>query len=414
MKRFLLIGLLRLLTGLAQFSAVMLLAASLSLESLGTYSLLAIFLTYAVQLGGLNFYTYTLREQAVVGRDGWPAILQRQFVFLAASTLTFCVLIIALQGLRIVQLPALEWFLPLVVLTVFNTQHENFLVGAGWPVAAALNLFIRTCWVYGLAVVNIMAPDLITLGSVLSAWTLSELVGAAFILAILMRRRLLPLRWFGLDLKWLKSGLGVGLGYTALGLLLIVSFSIQRVVLAGVEGDAAVGVFHFFFVVSVFGPNLLEASLFAILLPKLVARARAEGGATLPFPEILPFTVLGLLGACGLVVLYFLMPFLIEMLGKQELAQYMGVLPITAMYAMLYTIARIFHYNLYAANADRWLLMVNAVTCATACVTSLVLVMAFGINGAAWALLATGATLLIGNSLPFISHTARKIALHRS
>src|SRR5690349_704361 len=110
MKRFIVIGLLRLLTGLAQFSVVIMLTASLSLENLGTYSLLVIFLTYSVQLAGLNFYTYTLREQAVVGRAGWPALLQRQFIFLTASTLTLCVLLVALQGLEAIEVPALQWF----------------------------------------------------------------------------------------------------------------------------------------------------------------------------------------------------------------------------------------------------------------------------------------------------------------
>lgn len=410
MKQFFLTGVLRLVTGLGQFAVVIFLTASLSLENLGTYSLLVIYLTYAAQVAGLNFYTYVLREQAVVGRAGWSGLLQRQWVFLAISTTLVCLAIACLEGMGVLRLPAIGWFVPLLALSVLNAQHENFLIGAGWPVEAAVSLLIRTSWIYAVILLNFVTSR-ISFDLVLAAWLLAELIGAVFTLSIFAQRGLLTWRWLGLDINWLLRGIKVGFHYTILGVFLIASFSIQRVVLGHLDGDAAVGIFHFFYIISVFGPNLLEASLFAVLLPKLIARSRAQSSATLLFPAPWTFALLGGLGAAGLTVLYFLLPFFIHLLGKSELIPYLDIFPITAAYAILYTVARVFHYSLYAANADRWLLFLYGGTCAVACVASIALVMKFGVDGAAWALFAAGVTLLAGSSLPFLSKRMKRVAL---
>lgn len=413
MRHFLIIGLLRLLTGMAQFAAIVLLTATLSLGELGTYSLLVIFLTYAAQLAGLNLNTFVLREQGTTPRSEWPALLQRQWTFLAVSTTIVSLSIAALHWSGLLQVPTIGWFLVLLTLTTFNMQHESFLLGAGRATSAAFNLLFRTGWVYILAIINWLHPGEVSLETVLIGWTLAELLGCCVVVAILARDQLLPSSPFMLDRKWLKHGLGIGAQYTVLGLFLIVSFSVQRVVIGGVEGAAAVGIFHFFYATSVFGPNLLEASLFAILLPKLIARAKNLPAGELGMPPLWSFALLGGLGLVGLSVLYFLLPLGIGLLGKAELTSHMGLFPLTAGYAIFYTLARVFHYGLYSANADRWLLGVNAVACVVACATSFAFIGGAGITGGGWSLLLTGMVLLAGNSLPYWSETIRRIALAR-
>jgi O-antigen/teichoic acid export membrane protein len=246
-----------------------------------------------------------------------------------------------------------------------------------------------------------------TLQAILSMWACAEVLGFLFTAILLARARLLPTRWYGIDRNWLLKGLRVGTHYTALGLLLIVSFSVQRVALGHLLDGQAVGIFHFFFVISVFGPNLLEASLFAIYLPRLIANSASRKRPALQFPSRLSLALLAGGGAVGLAVLYAILPIFTRMLGKPELLAYGSLFAFTATYALLYTVARAFHYSLYAAQADRWLLKVNAAVCSIACVTSFVFVSYFGLQGAGWSLLLSGFLLLAGNCLPFLSESVR-------
>lgn len=413
MKQFLVIGILRLVTGVAQFAVIVLLTAVLSLQELGTYSLLVIFLTYASQVASLSFSTFVLRELGATERAEWPGLLQRQGIFLVGSTALVSVFVVLGQLLGVVQTPSIVWFAILLALTVFNTQHESFLIGAGKAVPAALNLLIRTCWIYCVGIITLTGWVVLDLDIVLMSWVCAELSGAFFVGVTLWRADMLPRRWMGFDAAWVRRGIGVGIQYTLLGLCIIVSSSIQRVMLNYMVDAEAVGIFHFYYVVSVFGPNLLEASLFAILLPKLIATARIRD-RDLRLPPIWSFGLLAGLGTAGLLILFFLLPIFMQTLGKPELASHIDLFMFTAGYAIIYTVARVFHYGLYSAKADWWLLLVNGIACAVACLSSLLFIYQAGLNGAAYSLLLTGICLLIGNCLPYWNSALRHKVLARS
>lgn len=413
-RQFLTIGSLRLVTGATQFAVIIFLATILSLDELGQYSLAVIYLTYAIQLTGLNLHTYALRDQATVSRDKWPALLQQQWIFLAISTTAVVALISMLQCSQVLQLPTLPYFSALLFLGALNTQNENFLVGASRPISSAISLLLRASWIYAVILLNLGLSRPMTLQAILSMWTCAEILGLLFSLTLLARARLLPTRWYGINKNWLLKGLRVGTHYTVLGLLLIVSFSVQRVALGHLLDGQAVGIFHFFFVISVFGPNLLEASLFAIYLPRLIANSASRNLPSLQLPSRLSLALLAGGGAIGLAVLYAILPVFTRILGKPELLEYSSLFAFTATYALLYTVARAFHYSLYAAQADRWLLKVNAMVCFIACTTSFVFVSYFGLQGAGWSLLLSGFSLLAGNCVPFFNTSVRESVIGKN
>lgn len=400
MKAFLTIGLLRLVTGFGQFAVVLFLAVALSIADLGAYSLLVIFVGYGTQVAGLAFYAYVTREIVLSARENWPGILFQKWAFLLSSTTLVALAIFVAEALGLVAIPGLGIFVALLALSVFNTQHENLLIAIGRPLGAALNLLVRTSWIYALILAHLLAGSSIQLEHVYLAWIAAEALAALFVLANLWRERILPTRRYPLDVPWLKRGVRVGAQFAIMGLLLLVTVTVQRVVLGGVEDATLVGIMHFFFVISTFGPNLLEASLYAVILPRLITSAKVAGNP-LALPPLWIFALLPGCGVLGLAVLYMILPFALPLIGKPELTIHMSIFWFTAAYALLYTTARIFHYTLYAAGEDQWLLSAYAVACAAATGSSIVLVKADGLNGALWSLVIAGATLLLVLVLPF-------------
>lgn len=400
--QFILIGLLRLITGVAQFGVILFLAAVLSIKSLGIYAFFTVVLGYFSQVAGFNFNTYLQREQGRRSVGEWPELLMQQWRFLGCSLLVAFVGAIPLFTFDFMPVEHAPCFLGILVLTVANGQFENFLVGAGKPVPATFNLMLRSIWVVPLALVAWSDAAPVTLHTVFTAWLLAELAAVVLVLLRMGLLGYLPRRWYPVDRAWIWSGVKVGAQYTVWALLLLLTVSVQRVILSRTHTEEDVGVFHFFYVISVFLPNLLEASLYAMLLPKLIARHQ-PGGASSLFPDRLPFVVLVGGGATGLLAVWIVLPHGLSLLGKEELLQHQHLFAFTAAYALLYTTARVFHYQLYVSHRDRELGHAYIRSAFVAAVASLLFIPAYGLTGAAAALVLSGLALVAACAWPFVA-----------
>lgn len=401
-RQFIVIGLLRLVTGMAQFGVILFLAAALSLTSLGVYAFFTVFLGYFSQVAGFNFNTYLQREQGCNPVEAWPGLLMQQWRFLGCSLGLALVGVVPLFYFDFLAIGYAPYFLGILVLTVLNAQCENFMVGAGRPVSATCNLLLRSVWIAPLFAFGWRQPGSLTLHAVFGAWMLAELVALVVLLVRMGLLGYLPRRWYPTDAAWIRAGVKVGAQYTVWALLLLLTVSIQRVVLSRSHTEEDVGIFHFFYVISVFLPNLLEASLYAILLPKLIAGHHAGGGHA-GFPPRLPFAVLVGGGGLGLLVVWLLLPFGLALLQKRELLQHQHLFVYTAIYALLYTTARIFHYQLYVSHRDRALGLAYLRAALVAGVASLVLIPAYGLDGAAISLVISGLALAGSCAWPYLS-----------
>lgn len=393
---------LRLAAGIFQFSTVLYITRYLSLGELGNYSLFVIILGYFTQLTGFSFSTFLIRELAAHERAAWPSLLLQQLRFQSWSY-GLALAIGAGAVLAGVAPPGYAAaFGVLLGLALINSAFENYMVGTGHPLPAALNVLLRAGWIVPLATVSWLGWVQPSLAAVFVAWTAGEVLATIALFAQIVARGLFPAAVPPVDRVWIARGFRVGVGYTVLAVLLLVTMSVQRVVLGHYHAQELVGIFHFYFVVSVFVPNLLEASLYALILPRLVKRNQSEGEGRLLAPDPKLFLLLLGLGGLAIAAVAVGLSFVLPWLGKSELLAYRYLLAFTGPWALLYTASRVFHYQLYAAHRDMAMLAACGAACAVACVVSLVLVPAGGLQGAVTALVISGTALALAFATPFV------------
>lgn len=401
-RSFLIIAVLRLLTGITQFTLILLLASSLSLEDFGVYTMFTIYASYFALLAGFNFHTYTIREMGRVDRECWPNLFVQSGYFIFFNGCFVILLAMLLYCLKVVYQEVLLFFLLILIFTTINNQVENFLVGAGYPTHSALSIFIKVLWILPLLLlVKVYKFDL-SLSSVFLAWIVSEFFALIYLAIVLYYLRLTPSVTISINYSWIIKGWKVGLRYTFLGLLLTAAITIQRVILGETHSKEDVGVFQIFFTITVFLPNLIESSVFAVLLPKLIKKSNEAGAGVILVPRyILSLFLLAAVSTC-LIVVYMMLPFILSIFGKKELTEYKSVFVYIAIYSLLYFSSRLFHYQLYSASKDRILIYVNIVSFSVALLSSILFIPPFGIMGAAYSLVMTGLTMLVLCSLPFL------------
>jgi O-antigen/teichoic acid export membrane protein len=400
LKRFIGIGALRLCNGFAQFGVILFVTKALSVADLGTYALVAILLGYFSQGAGFTFYSYVSRELARFDRAQWPSLLFQHWLFMLAGIAGAAVIAALLFHSSLIVLDHGGMFVALLALTVINNQHENFLVSTGHPVHASINLCARGLWILPLASAHFLWDVPVGIRGVLLSWIGAEALAAGFVLFQAKRLGLLPERVYPINLDWIFRGIKVGGSYTCLSLLLLLTISVQRVVLKHVQGDEGVGIFHFYHSIAVFIPNLLEATLFAIILPKLIAAGAAQNEGEPGFPPLRQFGILLGVGGAGLFVVFLCLPYALDVLQRAVLKENRHLFLFTAGFALLYSASRIFHYQLYSRHKDRYLIQGNIAACAVACITAIVLIPRYGLEGAGVSALLTGLAMMIALGWP--------------
>ena len=395
------IGVLRLLTGIAQFAVILLITSALTLQDVGSYTLFTIFLNYTAQIAGFSVYTYFSRILATASRGEVGTILYQVWAALALCAGSTILGTLILIWCGVIEVGHLYLFLFLVLISVFNVQHENVLIAVGNPFLAAITLFVKNIWAYGLFAGYYLGGFEVSLNIIYFSWALSESFAASTILIYLFLNGMLPTVVTPIDFALIRRALVASSKYTALSLLLVLTITVQRVVLSLDDGEKYVGVFHFFYVISVFGPNLVEAAIYAVLLPKLI-RASASAGYALRPPSLQVMALMLITSAVGLSVLYLMLPSALAFLGKPELVVHMKVAWATMAFALLYTTSRGFHYQLYAAGADNWILGSYILSALVGCSTSYFLTLQYGLTGASISLVLTGLTMAAVLSSPFV------------
>ncbi len=402
-RAFFVIALLRLLTGIAQFTLILLLASNLSLEEYGIYTMFTIYASYFALLAGFNFHTYTIREMGRVDRECWPNLLAQSGYFIFVNGCFVILLAISLYYLKFVYQEVFLFFILILIFTTINNQVENFLVGAGYPTHSAVNIFIRVLWILPLLLLVQGCKFDLSLSSVFLAWIASEFFALIYLAIVLYYLKLTPLVPVSLNYSWIIKGWKVGSRYTFLGLLLTAAITIQRVILGETHSKEDVGVFQIFFTITVFLPNLIESSIFAVLLPKLIKESNEAGAGVILLPRYTLALFLLAVISMVLIVIYLTLPFVLSIFGKNELTEYKSVFVYMALYSLLYFSSRLFHYQLYSASKDRILINVNIASFSVALLSSILFIPPFGIMGAAYSLVMTGLTMLVMCSLPFLS-----------
>jgi len=360
-----------------------------------------IILGYFTIIATLNFPTYLLREIAMKPCQQWGQMLFHQWIFLSLNAIPVILLVIGACAINLIEFKYLFHFILLLILVTTNNQYENFHVAVKKPAWGAAMLLLRSSWIIPLFVLNYFGFLSRELSYVFIVWATTELVTVIISSILVVRWGYFPERFYKIDLRWIHKGVRVGIGYSLLALLLMLIVNIQRVILGQYHSSDSVGAFHFYYMISVFFPNLIEATVFAIVLPNMIVKNKQTNIEKLAMPEKKYLYSMILLSFTSIISVASFLPCVLNVVGKSKLLEYRYLFYYTGIFAMLYSIARIFHYQLFSSHKDRLLGIVYCISGIISVLSSFAIIPKYGLKGAGVSLVISGGSYLMIIIIPF-------------
>jgi len=365
---------LRGVTLLSKFILMVFLAKLVPPEDVGLYGLFLVTVTFALDVVGLDFYTYAQREMLSRARAEWWGVVRNQLSFYGVTYVIVLpvVLLIFLGGLLPWSL--VGWFYLLLTLEYLSQECFRLLVAVQKPVAANLALFLRSgAWVYVVVAALWYRPNLRELSSVWLGWSIGS--GMSILLAIYFLREVFRQQWrttSQVDWPWIRRGLRVAVIFLSGTLIFRFMFSVDRYVLDFIAGREAVGVYTFFMSIANAMIAVVEAGVVLQYYPKMIQAFRRGDIETyrghykmLLFGIVVSITAY--LGGIGIVI----SPVL-KFVGREEYISQIGVLWCLLAAMSIYALGLVPHYELFARGGDKYILGSNLVAVA-------VLLMAFAV-----------------------------------
>lgn len=399
-RNFIAVGGLRFLAAIGQLAGTLYLTARLPLSELGVYALFTICLGYATQFAGFGFNAYLVREVARGPRERWSWFLWQHWLFLAFSVSVVALMATTAAGFQLMAGESTGIFCVLVALGALNNQLENFMVAISRPISSTVNQLLRSAWVLPLLFWG--GPGELSVIDVYLALALAEALAGSLMLLRLWQIGVLPKGSLRVDGGWVRNGVVTGGRYTILSLSLLISITVQRVVLGTSHGEYAVGVFQFYYWIVSFPQSLIESTMYAIITPAIIAKNATRPEKARRPPERERFVLLLGGGALSLVGVFIMLPYAAQVIGRSELLEERHLFPFMGVYALAYAGYRIFFHQHYAQGGDRFLMWAHLLGAAGAVILSCLLIPVYGLLGAAISMALTAVILLLLFCMPYL------------
>jgi O-antigen/teichoic acid export membrane protein len=392
----------------SRFLLSVLLARMLSPGEMGQYGLITAVLAFALLATGLEFYSHTLREMVPASPAKRAQIIGDQ---VALGLVAFLV-IGAVVGIAVLagQFPLwlAPWFLLILATEHVSLEATRILIITSRPIRAYIGVFLRGgIWVYAITPLMLAEPSTRSLGTVLSWWTFGGVLSILFAAFSLRELPWRELRNKRPDWKWIGAGLRTARPFmlTAVGALTI-SY-VDRFMIDGIVGRSALGIYTFYSTIAI-GLLSLGASISQQFLPKIIVGFASGVEAYQKVIRSFFWSMLGVAGGLIALAAAIIVP-LLMFLQLKGYAESVGVFFLMLPGVLLRVLADVPSYALYAARADRDLLVCNLGAAVISVALNLIFIPVMGIYGAALSSCAASALLLLGLTLL----TTRRIRNYR-
>lgn len=406
---------LRGITLLSKFFLLIYIAKVLPIEDLGVYGLFVATLGFFLYFLGVDFYTYTTRELIGLAKEKWIYIIRDQFVFYVLVYAIFAPIILAVFYSGLLEWKYLWWFYCLLIVEHISQELYRLLVVMREPLKANIMLFIRSgLWCYIVISIMYQWPNTRTLATLFVGWAVGAVLSLLIPLSLLYR---MEWRWAfarPVEWQWLKKGVRIAsvffLGTLAFRGVLVLDKTAIKIF----SGDAAVGVYIFYFNVANAIQTFVDAGVVMHFYPKIIAAYQAKN-----YQE---FNSLSMLMGKGiilaLIVLVVSVVILIEpvlqFVGKTIYSEHLLVLWLLVGVSIITCLSLVPHYQLYAIHADRTLMKVSIVAFFIMLIASTLLVAKWGAEGSALALLIVMLFIMLTKQIVYIKLRKKNMALQSS
>lgn len=394
---------LRGITLFSKFFLLIYIAKVLPIEDLGVYGLFVTTLGFFLYFLGMDFYTYTTRELIGLPKEKWIYIIKDQFVFYALIYAIFLPVILVVFYSGILEWKYLWWFYWLLILEHISQEFYRLLVAMQKPLTANIMLFIRSgLWCY--IVISIMYGWSGTQGlsTLFLGWAIGAGLSLLIPLFILYRMEwglafTTPVEW-----QWIKKGVRVASIFFIGTLAIRGVLALDKTVIKMLSGDAAVGVYIFYFNIANAVQTFVDAGVVMHFYPKIIAAYQAKNYQE--FNRLSKLMGKGIIMA--LIVLVVSVVILIEpvlqFVNKAIYLENLSVLWILVGVSIITCLSLVPHYQLYAIHADRMIMKISLAAFFMMLMTSTILVAKWGAEGSALALLIVMLFIMLSKQIIYI------------
>lgn len=368
----------------SRFLLVVFIAKFLSSEELGTYSLLAASISYALFIVGLDFYTYSSREILAVDKSHWYKMVKNQFLFYLFFYAVSFPLIYFVLSFGFIPQGFVFWFFALLVVEHLSQESMRLLVVLNKSLLANISLFIRTgIWVYLCIAVMFYSEQHRHLESILILWWIGACCSISLVIPEILKLKRASTADSCLDLKWLIAGIKVAIPLLAGTLALRSIFIVDRYSLSYFSSLSSVGVYSFYASFA----NALLAFVDAVIImqfyPKMVSAAKennTELFSSYSRQFLRSLMLLSLILCVGLPVLVYI---ILLWLGKGEYLEYFPLIGVMLLTSVVYSLSLIPHYKLYSYGHDGKIVVSSVITAVLGGVTMPLGAYFYGVYGVA-------------------------------
>ena len=346
---------LRIVVIFCKFSLVTILIKKFPIDVFGEYSLLVTSISYALIIIGCDFHSFSTRFLISQDHKYWFSFLKDLLLFYLLSYLVFSLFFFQLFTFNILSPKFLIWFYVILLFEHLSQEIYRILILLGNTAHADFLVFLRNgVWVFPIIFyiynVNVLEDQKIFI--VLVGWCtgsiLSFILGIKWILrSIPTNQPLLPINW-----NLLKEGLKKSLFFFIGTISFCGLTTIDKYLIKIFTNSSEVGMYSFFYMLTIVINTLVEAGIINQTLPNLI-RIYHEGDTILfnsLYQKMKKKVFLS-------VFLFFSVSsisinFLIKFLNKSSFLEYLPLYYLLELTIAIQIIGLIPHYRLFIMKKD--------------------------------------------------------------
>lgn len=374
---------------ISKFILLMYIAKFFSTQDLGVYGLFTVTVSCLSLLIGFELYTYNNREVLELPQTERLQFIKDQISFNVLCALLVLPFLPLLVKFSLVPLKYIVLFYVILFFENLSTQLYRFFIVLSETVIANIIIFIKMGLWSLLLLVFWLLSDVFpkNLTCLLIFWLVSIIFSVIYAVLKLKNLNLGKVDFKKTDIEKIKKGLKVSLPFFVSGILaLIINYSGQYIINFYLD-KADVGVYTFFFNIANSLNILLYTAIMINFFPKLIG-ANIENNKEL-FLSIVKkysFLIFALSSLVCIGLCLFIKPILL-VINKSQFNSEVTVFYLLMIANIIYNMAYIPHYILYAKKSDLILNVASVLGVIVNLVINLLFIPKFGIQVAGWSIL---------------------------
>ena len=385
-------------TLVGRFGLALYLAKYLSLADVGLFGLVTGVTNMMPVIAGWGLNYYVGRE--VVGKSkqvSGQMVRDR----LVVTFLSLMVLVVPAAPLvlywHVLPDPSLILLaLAIIVLECVAYDLHDALISMGHPLAANAMLFVRSAlWIFPVAACGIMIPELRTLHLVFALWLVGLVANFIVMFWVLRDWPLRAIMAARIDQVWTLSTIRKGWLVYLSDLGFLGTLYLDRYVVNHFLGLSLTGVFTLYWSVANAVHALVNTGVIQLVFPALVAAYNV--GAYDEVRRLVRRTLVRVIGLSVVlsVVAGGCFPFVLGMIGKEDIAAYAPVFWVILAGVCVRLVAEIYNIDLACRHLDRPWAVINMLSVVLSFGVSIACIKTWGLMGAGVAAIVTYSALIL-------------------